>query len=139
MLRTLKFLVVTIILISLISLAINIPALYTQYTTTRKIGKVMIKYGQKNGGFMATLDEYGEIKYTAQEKMKDILAIYNMEEKIEKIEYIPGLDIPVQKRSKFSIFITPKIEVHIPFYGAMTFKARSIEEYGYSHKYFKGL
>lgn len=135
--RMMKFLFNMVIIVSLFSVAINVPSLWNQYTTIKKIEEVMIKYGQKNGGFMPLYDEYGNLVMTADEKTNELITNYNLQDKIENITYYPGLNVPVQKRNKFQINITPKIVMIVPFYGDMKFSAIPISNYGYSHKYFK--
>lgn len=135
--RMMKFLFSMIVIVSMFSIAVNIPSLWNQYTTIKKIEEVMIKYGQKNGGFMPLHDKHGNLVMTADEKLKELIITYDLQDKIENITYYPGLNIPVQKRNKFQINITPKIIVTVPFYGEMKFPAKTISNYGYSHKYFK--
>lgn len=132
--RALKFLATLIMVSTIFTLAVNIPSIYNQYTTIRNVEKVMIRYGQKNGGFMPTNRSHIE---TADDKLREYIKKYKLEDKIKDVKYYPGLGVPVQKRDKFKISITPIIEVSIPFYKTVNYDAKPIEEYGYSHKYFK--
>lgn len=132
-----KFLINMVIIVVLFSIAINVPSLWNQYTTIKKLEEVMIKYGQKNGGFMPIYDKHGSLVMRADQKMNELIATYNLHDKIKDIKFIPGLNIPVQKRDKFEIIITPRIVMQIPFAGDKEFSAMHIKNYGYSHKYFK--
>jgi hypothetical protein len=126
-----------VITVTLFSIAINVPSLWNQYTTIKKVEEVMIKYAQKNAGFMPIYDKYGSVVMTADQKINELMTIYDLHDKIKNIKFVPGLNIPVQKRDKFEIIITPRIVIKIPFTGDKEFSAKPIRNYGYSHKYFK--
>lgn len=130
------------ILTCLFSLAINLISVYSQYTNIRKIQNVMIKYAQKNGGFMTVYDEMGNVKMRPDDLYNNLVTQYELQDKIESVQFNPGLNVPVQKAiydptAKFSISITPRVEIVVPFAGVMVFPANPIEVEGYSHKFFK--
>lgn len=125
--QALKFLISSIIAVSLFTLALNVPTIYNQYTTTKKVCKVLIKYGQKNGG----------ITTESKQRFENLIEEYHLEDKIQEVTYLPGVDIKVQKREKFGVIVTPIIKVNIPFVGEKTYIVKSIEATGYSHKFFK--
>ena len=98
----------------------------------------MIKYAQKNGGFVAEEGTMG-----ADVLFNDLVANYNLHDKINNVTFTPSIGTKVQKaivnksEGRFSISIEPKIEYVTPFVGPRTIIGKAIVEYGYSHKFFK--
>lgn len=138
MLKVFKFMINLIIALTLFSIAVNVPSVWNTYTTIRKVEKVMIKFAQKNGGFVTDEGTRG-----ADELFNDLVTNYNLQDKINNVIFTPSIGTKVQKaivnkeEGKFSISIEPKIEYVIPFVGPRTFIGKPIVEYGYSHKFFK--
>lgn len=125
--RVLKFISSTIIIVSIFSLAINLYSIWIQYSEIKKVCSVAVSHAQKNGG----------ITSETVLLLNDLLVERNLDDKISSIYFYPGVDIPVQKRERFSIVIKPFIKIKIPFYGEKVYETSNIEVSGYSHKYFK--
>ncbi|MCK9471277.1 MAG: hypothetical protein M0Q88_05950 [Bacilli bacterium] len=92
----------------------------------------MIKYAQKNGGFV--VDDSGRdpsVLFT------DLLKTYDIEENIVEVIFTKPLGEKVNKKDKLSISITPRISIIVPFNDPIVREGSPMVEYGYSHKFFK--
>lgn len=139
MLRSLKKLIELILLFTVLSAVITIPAIYNQVNRINKVSNTIIKYAQKNGGFMSTYDIKKARIVTIEERLVDLLEKYDLKDCVEltTISFYPGIDIPVQKRERFEFRVKPIIKIKIPFANTLTVKGNYIKKFGYSHKYFK--
>jgi hypothetical protein len=125
--KVLKFISTTVILVSIFALSINMYTVWMQYTEIKKVCSVAISHGQKNGG----------ITSKTVQLLNDLLDERDLKDKIAYLDFYPGIDIPVQKREKFSIVVKPYIKLKVPFAGEIVYETSDIEVSGYSHKYFK--
>lgn len=125
--KVLKFISSTIILISIFSLSINMYSVWIQFTEIKKVCNVAISHGQKNGG----------ITSKTVQLLNDLIDERGLKDKISDLDFYPGVDIPVQKREKFSIVVKPLIKLKVPFAGEIIYETSDIEVSGYSHKFFK--
>ena len=125
--KVLKFISSTIILISIFSLSINMYSVWMQCMEIKKVCNVAITHGQKNGG----------ITSKTVQLLNDLIDERGLKDKISDLDFYPGIDIPVQKREKFSIVVKPLIKLKVPFAGEMIYETSDIEVSGYSHKFFK--
>jgi hypothetical protein len=127
MMRILKFLSGVIILMTIFSLAINLTSIYYEYSEIKKACGVAISHAQKNGGFT---DESVLL-------FNRMIAENGLRGKISTVNYVPGINIPVQKREQFEIVVRPKISIRIPFVGEQNYSVSDIRVIGFSQKYFK--
>lgn len=125
--KVLKFISSTIILISIFSLSINMYSVWMQCMEIKKVCNVAISHGQKNGG----------ITSKTVQLLNDLIDERGLKDKIADLDFYPGIDIPVQKREKFSIVVKPLIKLKVPFAGEIIYETSDIEVSGYSHKFFK--
>ncbi len=140
MLKLVRMVAMSAILICLFAVVVNISSIYSQYNQINNLAKVMVSYGQKNGGFVDSVDMSGTVIDRPFQFMESVINQSGLQDNIDltKVTFTPNIDIRVQKRDEFSILIQdPKIKVLIPFVGEREFILDDIQEFGLSHKYFK--
>ncbi len=115
----------------MIMLVVNIPAIFIQYNTVKKIETTMIKYAQKNGGFIA-----GE-QDNPQKILEEMLAENRLTDKITQISFEPSLGEMAQRHNKIEIEMILEETLSIPFNNEEITINVPIKTDGFSHKYYK--
>ena len=132
MLQLIKFMVNLIISLIVLTLVINIPTVFMKYNMTKKIENTMVKYAQKNGGFIITED------FDPKEILEYSIAVNGLENEVTNIKVKPNYGVIAQRHSEVEIEMTLNTEIDIPFSEAEIEIKIPVSTKGYSHKYFKG-
>ncbi len=130
--KILSIFIALMTLIVCLAYMMNVVLVSNMKTNTIDMQKAIVTYAQVNGGFC-------DSNQTFTEFYNDLESKFNMKNNINSISFSHPIGEKLQRGTKFTVSITPKYTIILPFVENQTRIGKEIIRSGYSRNFRKEL